>query len=44
MDIAALSETRFAGNGILQEKDYNFYWSGRSEEEARSAGVGFAIR
>ena len=44
VDIAALSETRFAGNGILQEKDYNFYWIGRSEEEARSAGVGFAIR
>ena len=44
IDIVALSETRFPGNGQLREKDYTFFWSGRPEEEHRTAGVGFAIR
>ena len=44
IDIVALSETRFPGNGQLQEDDYTFFWSGRPEDDHRTAGVGFAIR
>ena len=44
IEIAALSETRFPGNGQLKEKDFTFFWIGRPENEARSAGVGFAIK
>ena len=46
IDIAALSETRFAGEGELCEKSsgYTFYWSGRDADERREAGVGFAVR
>lgn len=44
--IAALSETRFADEGQLTEvkAGYTFFWSGRSSEERREAGVGFAIK
>ncbi|KAJ1164377.1 hypothetical protein NDU88_004817 [Pleurodeles waltl] len=43
---AALSETRFADEGQLTEvkAGYTFFWSGRSSDERREAGVGFAIR
>ena len=44
VDIAALSETRFAGSGQLKEKDYTFFWSGLPEDQHRVAGVGFAIK
>ena len=46
IDIAALSETRFAGEGQLCEKGagYTFFWSGKAVEERREAGVGFAVR
>ena len=46
IDIAALSETRFADEGQLKEigSGYTFYWSGRKQEERREAGVGFAIK
>ena len=46
IDIAALSETRFAEEGHLKEvgAGYTFFWSGRSREERREAGVGFAIK
>ena len=46
VDIAALSETRFAEEGQLDEVGggYKFFWSGRPEAEARHAGVGFAIK
>ena len=46
IDIAALSETRFPGEGQLKEvgSGYTFFWSGRSSEERRESGVGFAIR
>lgn len=46
VDIAALSETRCADKGQLTETGggYTFYWSGRSHEEQREAGVGFAIK
>ena len=44
--IAALSETRLAQEGLLNEVDtgYTFFWSGRKKEERREAGVGFAIK
>jgi exonuclease III len=46
VEIAALSETRFADKGQLTEigGGYTFFWSGRSSEERREAGVGFAIK
>lgn len=46
VDIAALSETRFADEGQLTEKGagYTFFWSGRKIEERLEAGVGFAIK
>ena len=45
VEIAALSETRLAEEGILKEvgAGYTFFWSGRKKEERREAGVGFAI-
>ena len=44
--IAALSETRLAGTGQLEEVigGYTFYWIGKPTEELRHSGVGFAIR
>ena len=46
IDIAALSETRFAGTGQLTEptSGYTYLWSGLSESEKRLYGVGFAIK
>ena len=46
VDIAALSETRLADKGQLTETGggYTFFWCGRSSEERREAGVGFAIK
>ena len=44
IDIAALSETRFALNDSLVDNGYTFFWSGKGQEERREAGVGFAIR
>ena len=46
VDIAALSETRLAEKGQLTETGggYTFFWSGRSSEERREAGVGFAVK
>tara|TARA_B110001454_G_scaffold15635_1_gene14033 strand:+ start:278 stop:3463 length:3186 start_codon:yes stop_codon:yes gene_type:complete len=46
VDIAALSETRFEGEGQLKEvgSGYTFFWSGRTKEERRESGVGFAIK
>ena len=45
VEIAALSETRLAEEGLLKEvgAGYTFFWSGRKKEEQREAGVGFAI-
>ena len=44
--IAALSETRFPEEGLLNEvgAGYTFFLSGRKKEERREAGVGFAIK
>ena len=46
IDIAALSETRLADTGALTEvgAGYTFFWSGKAADDAREAGVGFAIR
>ena len=46
IDIAALSETRFPGQGQRTESGsgYTFFWSGKEEGERREAGVGFAIK
>ena len=48
IDIAALSETRLANEGILKEDScgcgYTFFWRGKPEAEDRLHGVGFAIR
>ena len=44
--IAALSETRLAEEGLLKEvgAGYTFFWSGRKKEERREVGIGFAIK
>lgn len=46
IDIAALSETRLADEGQLEEVGggYSFFWKGVDEGEDRFAGVGFAVR
>ena len=46
IDIAALSEVRFSGEGSLQEHGagYTLYWSGKPETERRLSGVGFMVR
>lgn len=46
IDIAALSETRLADTGALTEAGagYTFFWSGKAADDAREAGVGFAVR
>lgn len=44
IDIATLQETRLANAGTLKEKDYTFYWQGKSSDEPREYGVGFAVR
>ena len=45
VEIAALSDTRLAEEGLLKEvgAGYTFFWSGRKKEERREAGVGFVI-
>ena len=43
IDIAALQETRLADSGTLKEKDYTFFWQGKSAEHRREHGVGFAV-
>jgi len=44
VDIATLSETRLASYDSLVDGQYTFFWSGKSKEERRDSGVGFAIR
>ena len=46
IDIAALSETKLADEGILKEdgSGYTFFWRSKPEAEDRLHGVGFAIR
>ena len=42
-DIAALIETRFEGQGSLQEKNYTLFWIGKVFGPRRKPGVVFAI-
>jgi len=46
LDIVALSETRLADDDQRTEPNggYTFFWKGRSPNETRMHGVGFAIR
>ena len=44
VDIAALQETRLADNGTIREANYTFYWQGKSPDQPRQHGVGFAVR
>ena len=46
IDIAALSETRLADEGSLNEmaSGYTFFWKGLPTNSQRIHGVGFAIR
>lgn len=46
IDIAALSETRLAGEGSLTEAgaNYTFFWKGKDAEDRRIHGIGFAIK
>ena len=46
IDIAALNETRFSGEGEITERGagYTFFWSGRGPGERHEAGVGFAVK
>ena len=46
VDVAALSETRLAGEGSLKEvgQGYTFFWKGVPEGQPRVHGVGLAIR
>ena len=44
VDIATLQETRLADSGMLREKDYTFYWQGKSSDEPREHGVGYGLK
>ena len=44
MNIAALQETRLAGDGSLREQNYTFFWQGKRADEQRIHGVGFAVK
>jgi len=44
VDIATLQETRLADSGLLKEKDYMFFWQGKSSYEPGQHGVGFGVR
>ena len=46
VEIAALSKTRLAEEGLLKEvgAGYIFFWSGCKKEEWREAGVGFTVK
>ena len=46
IDIAALSEIRFAEQGSLSENiaGYTLFWPGKNKDERRLSGVGFMIK
>ena len=44
VDIACLQETRLADSGTIREAGYTFFWQGRSLDEPRQHGVGFAVK
>ena len=43
VDLAALQETRLAGLGTIKESNYSFFWFGKSPDEPRIYGTGFAV-
>ena len=44
VNIATLQETWPANAGTLKERDYTFFWQGKSSDEPREHGVGFAVK
>ena len=46
IDIAALSEVRFAEQGCLREEGagYTLFWPGKNKDERHLSGVGFIIK
>ena len=44
VNIATLQETWLANAGTLKERDYTFFWQGKSSDEPREHGVGFAVK
>ena len=44
IDVAALSETRFADEGSLTEEHYTFFWKGHPATHSRIHGVGIAVK
>ena len=44
IDIATLQETRLAENESIKEQRYTIFWQGKSIEEKREHGVGFAVK
>ncbi|XP_047476471.1 craniofacial development protein 2-like [Penaeus chinensis] len=44
VDIATLQETHLSDLGTPKEKDYTFFWQGKSQEQHREHGVGFAVK
>ena len=44
VDVAALQEVRFSGEGQIREAGRTFFWKGYPEGETQRAGVAFAIR
>ncbi|XP_076031941.1 uncharacterized protein LOC143019846 [Oratosquilla oratoria] len=44
VDIVALQETRIADSGTLKEKEFTFFWHGKSAEDRSEHGVGFTVR
>lgn len=44
IDIVALQETRLSESGNIKERDFTFFWHGKSCGETREHGVGFAVR
>ena len=44
IDIAALQETRLPEFGSLKEKNFTFFWKGKSNQDVREHGVDFAVR
>ncbi|XP_047120326.1 craniofacial development protein 2-like [Schistocerca piceifrons] len=44
VDIAGQQETRLPDAGFIREDNYTFFWQGKSQDEPRLHGVGFAVK
>ena len=44
VDIAVLQKIQIAGQGSIKENYYAFFWHGKSVDEHREHGVGFAVK